>query len=115
MISDKKWTALKIWMKQLGIKEDALIETFVKGFGRGGQKLNTSSNCVLLQYKAFDISIKCQKYRCRENNRYQARKQLCERVDALINPKNNVSTKLKNKIKKQKKRRLRRHQNKNSE
>lgn len=35
-----------------------LIESFVKGFGNGGQKINKTSNCVVLKHTPTGIVVK---------------------------------------------------------
>lgn len=68
-------------MNELNIFEDDLSEKFILGSGKGGQKVNKTSSCVVLKHKPSGISIKCQKERSREINRYAARKELCERIE----------------------------------
>ena len=45
-------------MSSLGINEENLIENFIKGSGKGGQKVNKTSSCVQLKYKDFEINAK---------------------------------------------------------
>jgi len=66
-------------MKQLGIDEDDLIEKFILGSGKGGQKVNKTSSCVYLKHLPTGIEVKCQQGRSRELNRYVARYELCEK------------------------------------
>lgn len=67
-------------MQQLGIKEDDLVEKFILGSGRGGQKIQKTSSCVYLKHIPSGIEIKCQRSRSREQNRAWARWELCERI-----------------------------------
>lgn len=60
-----------------GIKEDELEEKFTKGSGKGGQKVNKTSNCVYLMHLPSGIEVKCQSGRSQFDNRIQARKLLC--------------------------------------
>ncbi len=68
-------------MRKLGINEDDLVERFIVGSGRGGQKLQKTSSCVYLKHIPTGIEIKCQSTRSREGNRNLARLQLCDRLD----------------------------------
>lgn len=106
-VSDKKRNALQHRLSSLNIKEDDLLESFVRGSGKGGQKKNKTSNCVILQYPPLNISIRCEENRSREVNRYLARQLLCEEVE-LITTGQNSKTREADKLKKQKKRRERR-------
>ncbi|RAP39055.1 peptide chain release factor-like protein [Candidatus Marinamargulisbacteria bacterium SCGC AAA071-K20] len=110
--SDKKKEELKTLMKSLDVFEDDLEETFVHGSGKGGQKQNKTNNCVILKHSTSQMTIKCQKSRSRELNRFFARRLLCEKLDTLKN--GTLSQKAKNiaKIQKQKKKRKKRHNEK---
>ena len=59
MITKSKWDSLKKLMNSLEIREENIIENFIRGSGKGGQKLNKTSTCVQLIYNNFEI--KCQK------------------------------------------------------
>ena len=103
-ISKKKQEELKVRMLQLGIHESDLVESFEIGGGKGGQKVNKSATKVRLNYEKCHINVVCQKSRSRENNRFFARRLLCEKVDELFN--GNLSKRAaenRKKIKKQKK------------
>jgi protein subunit release factor B len=45
-------------MKQVILCESELEEKFVKGFGKGGQKVNKTSNCVKLKHLPSGITVK---------------------------------------------------------
>ena len=78
MITTEKWNRLRNEMAELGIDEEALEEHFIRGSGRGGQKLNKTSSCVQLIYG--DLEVRCQKTRSQAENRFWARRELCERI-----------------------------------
>src|SRR6185436_10588305 len=46
--------------KTLGIHESDLIEKFILGSGKGGQKVNKTSSCVYLKHIPTGIEVKCQ-------------------------------------------------------
>ncbi len=106
MITIKKWDILRALMKDLGINEHEIVENFIRGSGSGGQKVNKTSSCVQLSYKNHEI--RCQKTRSQSDNRFWARRELCDR---LINKNEKIEKTLnreEEKIRRQKKRRSRR-------
>lgn len=82
-LSSDKLAALASRMAELGIAESELLEKFVRGSGAGGQKINKTSNCVFLKHLPTGVCIKCQMDRSREMNRYLARRELCEQLEAI--------------------------------
>jgi protein subunit release factor B len=83
MVSPEKQAALDVRMAALGIAEDDLVEKFVLGSGSGGQKINKTSSCVYLKHLPTSIEVKCQAHRSREMNRFQAREDLCDRIEGI--------------------------------
>jgi protein subunit release factor B len=83
MVSPEKQAALDARMAALGISEDDLVEKFVLGSGSGGQKINKTSSCVYLKHLPTGIEVKCQAHRSREMNRFQAREELCDRIEGI--------------------------------
>ena len=82
-ISSEKTSALEERMASLGIDESHLLEKFVRGSGTGGQKINKTSNCVFLKHLPTGVCIKCQMDRSREMNRFLARRELCDQLEAI--------------------------------
>ena len=82
MISAEKKEQLQKRMRALGIDEDDLIEKFVRGTGSGGQKINKTSSTVYLKHGPSGIEIKCQAGRSQSVNRFQARTELCDQLEA---------------------------------
>lgn len=107
MISKKKWQNLYAWMSQLKINEQELIEKFITGSGKGGQKLHKTASVVYLKHIKTGIEIKCQESRYREDNRYFARSRLCERIQEQNADEKTKAQQQIAKIKRQKKRRSR--------
>ena len=83
-ISNAKIIALKKRMHYLGIYQKDIQEKFVRSRGKGGQRLNKTSTCVYLRHIPTGIEVKCQKERLQATNRYIARKILADKVEALI-------------------------------
>jgi len=111
-ISEDKIKKIKKLMQELGIKEKDLVEKFILGSGRGGQKIQKTSSCVYLKHIPSGIEIKCQKDRSRAVNRYLARNMLCEAYKAKILKEKSEKQKLIEKIRRQKKRKTRKQKQK---
>ena len=111
-IRKEKQQQLLSEMKRLNIQEEDIQEKFILGSGSGGQKINKSSTCVALHHIPSNITIKMQKSRERELNRYYARKALCEKIDEMIHEKKSARRQEQEKIRRQKRRRSRKAQKK---
>lgn len=66
-------------MRQAGIFEKDLQETFTHSSGPGGQNVNKVATCVLLVHVPTGINVKCQTARAQRQNRVQARVILLEK------------------------------------
>ncbi|HHF7367407.1 TPA: peptide chain release factor-like protein [Legionella bozemanae] len=108
MINKEKWDKLTDFMVQLHIREDDLIEKFIVGSGKGGQKLHKTASTVYLKHVPSGLEIKCQESRSREDNRYFARIRLCEKLHAIVSEEKTKEQQKIEKLKRQKKRRSRR-------
>lgn len=111
-LSKEKLEELEKRMQGLGIAQNDLIEKFIMGSGKGGQKINKTSSCVYLKHLPTGIEVKCQRDRSREMNRFYARRELCERLEEKLQL---VKTERQHKIEKirrQKRRRTKRMQEK---
>ena len=78
-----KLQALEQRMAALGLVDADLLEKFVRGSGAGGQKINKTSSCVFLKHLPTGVCIKCQMDRSREMNRFLARRELCQQLEAI--------------------------------
>ena len=76
-----KWLSEK--MNALRIHETDLVEKFIRSSGKGGQKVNKTSTCVYLKHIPTGIEIKCMKDRSQSINRFLARRELIEKIEAL--------------------------------
>jgi len=104
-VSPEKELALEKLMDSLGIKESNISEKFITGSGSGGQKINKTASCVYLKESTYDVEVKCQKSRSQSLNRYYARKELCEKIDEIVNEKKSKRQQEIEKIRRQKRRR----------
>ena len=85
-VSPAKVTALKERIQRLKINLTDIEEQFIKGGGKGGQKINKTANCVRLNYSLLNIEVKMQKDRRRSINRFLALRELVDRVEMRVSP-----------------------------
>ena len=105
-LTDKKYQEILSLIDKLGINLLDIDEKFISGGGRGGQKINKSTNTVQLKHIPTGILIKYQKHRVRAMNRILALRELLEKM----NPDSKKSKQIE-KIRKQKSRKKRRLKN----
>ena len=111
-ISPEKETALQERMDRLGVSESDFRETFIRSSGPGGQKVNKTSSCVQLLHVPTGLAVKCQQERSQALTRFLARRILLDRIERIqtgvvIAEKQRIE-----KLKRQKRRRSRRAQEK---
>lgn len=94
------------------LKNEDIVEQFIRGSGKGGQKINKTSSCVLLRHLPSGVEVRCQKYREQSKNRLSAYKLLIDKLEQLIKGKASAREKKIFKLKKQKKKRSKRAQRK---
>ncbi|OAQ85550.1 peptidyl-tRNA hydrolase domain-containingprotein [Purpureocillium lilacinum] len=64
--------------------DSEIEESFLKGSGPGGQKINKTNSAVQLKHIPTGIVVKSQATRSRSQNRKHARELLAQRVDDLL-------------------------------
>lgn len=111
-IRQEKINELQRRMDNLGIQDNDLVEKFILGSGKGGQKVNKTASCVYLKHLPTGIEVKCQTERSRELNRFYARRLLCEKIEEQTLKIKTEKQKEIEKIKRQKKRRTRKQKQK---
>jgi len=80
-ISERKAAQLVSRMAALDLREEDLVERFVRSQGPGGQKVNKTSTAVYLKHLPSGREVKAQSSRSQAHNRYEARKLLVELVE----------------------------------
>ncbi|TLD68853.1 peptide chain release factor-like protein [Phragmitibacter flavus] len=73
--------ALQARMTKLGVREEDLEESFVRGTGAGGQKINKTSSTVVLRHVVSGVEVRCQQQRSQSMNRLIARRELCDKLE----------------------------------
>jgi protein subunit release factor B len=106
-VSPEKQKALQEALLRLNIREEDVIERFIRSQGSGGQKVNKTSTAVYLKHLPTGLEVKMQKERSQALNRFLAWRLLAEKVEALQEGKSRLDPQAE-KIRKQKNRRLRR-------
>jgi len=95
-------------MEKLGIVETDLEESFLRGGGPGGQKINKTASVVRLRHMPTGLEVRCGRERSQSLNRFLARRELCDKLAALIRGEKTKRQQEREKIRRQKRRRSRR-------
>jgi protein subunit release factor B len=85
-IAPAKVEALRARIARLGIDLAQVGERFVRGGGRGGQKINKTASCVQLDYPPLGLRVRCQRERRRSLNRFLALRELVDQVEMKVSP-----------------------------
>ncbi len=83
-VGTDKQEALRQRLLRLGVRDEDLIERFVRSSGPGGQHVNKTSTAVYLKHLPTGIEVKAQETRSQAINRYLARRLLAERLEARV-------------------------------
>jgi len=86
-LSEKKYGVLLNKIKKCYIDLSDIDEKFIRGTGKGGQKINKTNSCVYLKHKPTGISIKYQKERKRSMNRVLALRELVDAIERKMSGK----------------------------
>ncbi len=112
-ISQKKVNKLVEKIRELKINLNDIQENITKGGGRGGQKVNKTSNKIHLLHIPTGLEVSCQRERQRNKNRFIALRELVDKIEMKKNPSKSTKLKSMDKKRKQKDRRKRRSKKKN--
>ena len=107
-VTNKKGGSLLLRMSRLGIKEQDIVEKFVRSSGRGGQKVNKTSTCVYLKHVPTGVEVKMQRERSQALNRFLARRLLADKIERIILGRKSAEEQKRAKIRRQKRRRSKR-------
>ena len=107
-VSREKEGALERRLEELGVREEDLVEKFIRSSGPGGQSVNKLNTCVYLRHEPTGIEVKMQEERSQAMNRYRARQVLANKVEARVLKRRTAEMARIAKLRKQKRRRSRR-------
>jgi peptide chain release factor len=107
-VSPDKEQALAERMESLGIREEDLVEKFIRSGGHGGQNVNKVATCVYLKHLPTGTEVKCQQERSQSLNRYLARRILTDKIETAILGKESEEEQRIAKIRRQKRKRSKR-------
>jgi len=80
-VSKQKEETLRQKMEKLGIREQDLMEKFIRSSGPGGQNVNKVATCVYLKHIPSGLAVKVQRERSQALNRFLARRQLVQKIE----------------------------------
>lgn len=85
-VAPTKLDELKARLARLKIDLRLVEESFSRGGGKGGQKVNKTSNRVQMSYPPLDIRVACQRERKRSLNRFLALRALADQIEMKTSP-----------------------------
>ena len=111
-VSGRKAQQLRQQMERLGIREEDLQERFIRSGGPGGQNVNKVATCVWLKHRLTGLEVKVSRERTQALNRFLARRLLAEKLETQRLGRLSQEARRIYKIRRQKRRRSRRAQEK---
>jgi len=107
-VRKEKQKALEEKMQKYGVREEDLVEKFIRARGPGGQNINKVATCVYLKHLPTGFEVKMQKARSQALNRFLARRELMRKIENYVLGKESEEEKRREKIRRAKQRRSRR-------
>jgi protein subunit release factor B len=107
-VSPEKANALRARMARIGIREADLDEQFIRSGGHGGQNVNKVATCVVLVHLPTGVRVRCQQERTQGLNRFLARRELCDKIEAREQGAKDAAAAERARIRRQKRRRSKR-------
>ncbi|MEZ0277301.1 MAG: peptide chain release factor-like protein [Roseimicrobium sp.] len=71
-------------MAKIGLRDEDIEESFIRGTGAGGQKINKTSSTVVLVHVPTGTEVRCQRERSQSVNRLVAREELCAKLEQKL-------------------------------
>jgi peptide chain release factor len=81
VVAVEKNLTLEKRMALLGVKEEDIVESFIRSSGPGGQNVNKTATCVYLRHLPTGLEVKCQRQRSQALNRSLARHILLSKIE----------------------------------
>jgi len=85
-VRPEKLKELRERIARLKIDLARISESFTRGGGKGGQKINKTSNRVVLRYAPLGLMVSSQRERRRTVNRFIALRELVDRIEMRVSP-----------------------------
>lgn len=83
-VAAKERMTLEKKMLALGVREEDIVESFIRSSGPGGQNVNKTATCVYLKHLPTGLEVKCQRQRSQLLNRNLARHILLSKIENRI-------------------------------
>jgi protein subunit release factor B len=103
---------LALLATELGLRPEDVVERFVRGSGKGGQKINKTSSTVQLTHLPTGIDVRMQRHREQSKNRLSAWKLLILKLEERVKGKESQLQQEIFKVRKRKQRRTQRSKEK---
>ncbi len=84
MAALEKNLTLEKRMALLGVRDEDIVESFIRSGGPGGQNVNKTSTCVYLKHLPTGLEVKCQQQRSQLLNRSLARHILLSKIEQKV-------------------------------
>jgi peptide chain release factor len=94
----EKTLTLEKRMALLGVREEDIVESFIRSSGPGGQNVNKTATCVYLKHLPTGLEVKCQRQRSQLLNRSLARHILLSKIEHKLQDDNLQRQSLKAKV-----------------
>ncbi len=75
---------IQVRLDALGLRAQDIEESFVRGSGPGGQKINKTASTVCLRHRPTGIEVRCQRERSQAANRELAWAELVSKLEQRL-------------------------------
>lgn len=104
-VTPKKKAELLERIARLQVDLKVIEESFVRGSGPGGQKVNKTSSTVVLRYPPLELVVRCSRERSQAINRFLALRELVDEIELRVSPETSERLKERDRIRRRKSKR----------